>query len=63
MLIHVSILPQAPLPSKLTHNIEQLHVLYSRSLLVMHFKYSSVYMTFPLSLTIPSPGNHEFILQ
>ena len=38
-------------------------MLYEMSLSVIHFKYSSVYMTFPLSLTIPSPGNHEFILQ
>ena len=28
-------------------------MLYSRSLLVIHFKYSSVYMTFPKSLSIP----------
>ena len=30
-------------------------MLYSRSLLVIHFKYSSVYMSIPNSLTIPSP--------
>ena len=30
-------------------------MLYSRSLLVMHFEYSSVYMTFSSSLTIPLP--------
>ena len=28
-------------------------MLYNRSLLVIHFKYSSVYMTFPKSLSIP----------
>ena len=33
IFIHVSILPQTPLPSRLPHNIEQFHVLYSRSLL------------------------------
>ena len=43
--IHVCILPQTPLPSRLPHNIEQeFHVLYNRSLLVIHFKYSSVYI-------------------
>ena len=31
------------------------HVLCNRFLLVIHFKYSSVYMTFPKSLTLPSP--------
>ena len=30
-------------------------LLYNRSLLVIHFKYSSVLVTFPKSLTIPSP--------
>ena len=30
-------------------------MLYSRSLLVIHFKYTSVYMSTPNSLTIPSP--------
>ena len=50
--IHVCILPQPPLPSRLPHNIEQsFPVLYSRILLVIHFKYSSVYMLIPSSLT------------
>ena len=42
--IHISILPQAPLPSRLTHNIEHYNniVLYHRSFLVIHFKYSSI---------------------
>ena len=31
----------------------EFHVLHSRSLLVTHFQYSSVYTTFPNSLTIP----------
>ena len=38
-------------------------VLYSRSLLVIHFKYSSVYMSIPNSLTVSFPqsypGNHK----
>ena len=38
--IHGYILPQTPLPSRLPHSLE--HVLFSRSLLVIHFKYSSV---------------------
>ena len=53
--IHVSILPQMPLLSRLLHDIEQLPILYSRSLLVIHFKYSRVYPSIPNSLTIPSP--------
>ena len=55
--IHVSILPQTPAAIQLAHNIEQteFHVLYNRSLLVIHFKYSSVYMPFPNSLSSPSP--------
>ena len=62
--IHVSILLPALLPSRLPHNIKQnsipFHsVPYNRSLLVIHFKYSSVCMSTPSSLTIhslhPSP--------
>ena len=40
-------------------------MLYSRTLLVIHFKYSSVYMSIPNSLTNPSPtsppDNHKFM--
>ena len=50
--VHVSILPQTPFPSRLSHNFP---VLYSRSLLIIHFKYRSVYMSIPNSLTILSP--------
>ena len=54
--IRVSILPQTPLLSRLAHNRwAEFHVLYSRSLLVIHFKCNRVYMTFPKSLTIPFP--------
>ena len=53
--VHASILPQAPLPSRLAHNIEQSSRCHTIVLLVIHFKYISVYMTFPQSLTIPSP--------
>ena len=42
-------------PFRLFHNIEQISLLYSISLLVIHLNYSSVYMSFPYSLTIPSP--------
>ena len=45
--IHVSIFPQTPLPSRLSHNIKQFPALYSRSLLVIHFKYSTVYLSLP----------------
>ena len=59
--IHGSILPQTPLPSKLPHNTEQSYVLYSSSLLVICFKYSSLYMSIPKSLTIPSPHSSPLI--
>ena len=68
LLIYVAILPQTPFPSRLPHSIEQgFHVLHTRSLMVIHFKYSSLYMSVPNSLTTPSPcffypGNHKFIL-
>ena len=60
--IHGSILPQTPQPSRLPHNTEQNSMCYTLvtgigigiSLLVIHFKYSSVYMSIPNSLTIPS---------
>ena len=39
--IHASLLPQTSLPSRLPNNIEQSSLCYS-SLLVIHFKYSSV---------------------
>ena len=41
--IHVSILLPTPLPSKLPHDIEQSSPCYSTSLLVIHFKCSSVH--------------------
>ena len=54
--IHVSILPQTPFSSRLPHNIEQSSLcLYNKTLLVIHFKCSSVYMSIPNSLTIPLP--------
>ena len=37
-------------------------VLCNRSLLVTHFKYSSVCITFPKSLTMPSPSNQKFVV-
>ena len=60
--IHVSILPQIPLPSRLPRNTEQSSLCYTD-----HFEYSSVYMSIPNSLTIPSnhsscPSNHKFVL-
>ena len=51
--IHVPFLPQAPLPSRLAHKVEQNSVLYGGSLLVIHFKYSGVSMSLPDSH--PSP--------
>ena len=52
--IHIYILFQILFPLSLLHNIEQ-SVPYRRSLLVTHFKYSSVDMCIPNSPTIPSP--------
>ena len=48
--------PQMPLPSRMPHNVEQSSMWYSRSLLVIHFKYKSVCMSIPNSLAIPSPS-------
>ena len=53
--IHVSVLPTTLLPSRLPHNTEQrVHVLYSRSLLFICFKYNTMYMAMQNSLTILS---------
>ena len=51
--VHASILPQTPLPSRPPHSIE-FPVLYRRSLLVLHFEYSSAYMsgTHPVHLRL-----------
>ena len=46
--------PNVP-PIQAATNIEQFRVLYSRSLLVIYFKYRSVYVSIPNSLTIPLP--------
>ena len=56
--IHVYILPQTPLPSRLPHNIEQssMYLLYVRSLLVILFKYSSVYMSIPNWVAVGGGG-------
>ena len=54
-VIHVSILFQILYPIRLLQNVEPL---------VIPFKYSSVYLSIPNSLTIPPPtlppGNHNF---
>ena len=63
---HVSILLKTSPPSRLPHNTEPSSRLYNRSLLVIHFKYSSVFMSIPNSLSFPrhpSPSNHKLILQ
>ena len=49
----IAILPQTPLPYRLPPNIEKHPCLNSRTLLVIHFKYSTVYMFIPNSVTIP----------
>ena len=60
--IHVSIL-LSKFPSHPGQHItlREFHVPCNRFLLVIHFKYSSVYTTIPKSLTIPSPGTCKFI--
>ena len=50
-----------------TQHWTEFHVLYSKSLLVIHFRYGSVYMSIPNYLTVPSPHlsphvRHKFIL-
>ena len=56
-------LPNVPPIKAGTYHWAEFHVLYNRSVLVIHFKYRSVYMTFPKFLTIPPPslGNHKFL--
>ena len=50
--IHVSIIFQIIFPFRLLHNMEQSSLYYvSRSFLVFHFKYSSVYVSTSNSLT------------
>ena len=53
--IHVSILPQTPFHPACHITLSRVPCLYSRSLLVIHFKNSSVHMSIPNSLTIPCP--------
>ena len=56
--MHVSISPQALHPSRLPHNTEKFPMLYSRALLLIHFKYNSVYMsipTYPFPESFPPP--------
>ena len=52
--IHISVLFQILFPFRLLQNIE-FPVLYSRSLLVIYFKYGSVCMSIPNSQGIPPP--------
>ena len=54
---YVSICFQIPFPFKLLHNTEQSSLCYTEgpaSLLVIHLKYGSVFMSTPNSLTIPA---------
>ena len=58
--------PNSPSIQATTQHWTELHVLNSRSLLVIHFKHSSVYMFIPNSPTIsfpppPAPSSHNFI--
>ena len=57
--MHVSILPQTPLPSRRPHT-QHSSLCNSRSLLIIHFKYSSVYMSTPNSPAALHPSNHKF---
>ena len=50
--IYVSIVPQIPFPFTPPHNTEQSSTYYT-VLLVIHFKYNSIYKSIPNSLTIP----------
>ena len=53
--IHISILPLIPLCPGWHITLSRVPCVYNKFLLVICFKYSIVYMTFPKSLTIPSP--------
>ena len=53
--IHVSILPQLPSIQAATQHWAESHVLYTRSLLVIHLQYICVCMSILNSLTILSP--------
>ena len=59
--------PNSPPIQAATWHWAEFPVLSSRSLLVLHVKYSSVSMSIPNSMTIPSPilapGNHEVITE
>ena len=61
--MHVSILPQAPLPSRPPHNTEQFPVLYSMSLSALDIAVCMCPSQTPqLSLLPSTSSNHEFIL-
>ena len=51
----VYFLHQTPLPSWRPCNVEQSSLWNRRTLLVFHFKYGSMYMSIPNSLTVLSP--------
>ena len=51
---HIHSPPDSPSIQATTQHWAEFHMLYSRSLLVIHFKYISVYMLIPNSLIIPS---------
>ena len=51
--VHVSILPQTSLPSRLPLNIEQSSLCWAVGPCWFYFKYTSVYLSIPKSLTIP----------
>ena len=57
--------PNSPLHPGCHKTLTVFPVLYSRPLLVVRFKYSSVYMSIPNSITITFPtfpsGNHKFL--
>ena len=49
----VTIHPQTPPHTDCPLTLRRIPMLYSRTLLVIHFKYSTVYMSIPNSVTIP----------
>ena len=54
-VIHVSILPQNPSHPGCHIILSGVPCAIWRALLIIHFKHSSVYMSIPNSLTVPSP--------
>ena len=59
--MHISIFPHSISSHPGYHTTLKFPVLHSRPLLIIHFKYSSVYMSIPNSLILPSPHPYALV--